>query len=211
MKKFISGLIVGVMLSVLPISAAIEEYICYRSGYKVMINGEEYINEDLPILNYNSNTYYPEIVLAAAGLDVVYNAVYGSVYGQIDIITTVADSVYQEENVHESVYEEEETKEVIMSNSLSVQARLPEGAEIVEYKGCKKAVSYNDNIYISRNDLTSKFGIESIYIDVKTHSTIFIKGDKTVTIDYESENARILSLTGTAYYNASLLSELIGE
>lgn len=200
-RQFIAGLIVGVMLSIIPISAAIEEFICYRADYKVMINGSEYVNEELPILNYNSNAYYPEVLLEAAGLDVVHSAIYDSVYRQIDINTTILDNVY------ENVYKKEE----FMNNSASIQSRLPEGTEIIEYKGCKNAVRYNGEIYISRGDLSSKLGIDSIFIDVKTHSTIFTQGDKTVIIDYELDNARILNTLGTAYYNANLLSELIGE
>lgn len=197
MKKFMLGFLVGAILfSLAPVSAAIEEFICYRADYKVIINGEEYISEELPILNYKGNTYAPfRSILEKAGLDVNWNAE----LGQAEVTSNPTDA---QNNTEEG-------------NTVSVEydlnTKLPIGAEYIEYKGCNKAVSYNGNIYISRGDLSSKFGIDSIYIDVKTHSTIFVKGDKSITIDYELGNARILNLSGTAYYNASLLSELIGE
>lgn len=76
MKKFVLGFIVGALLfTALPIGAAIEEYICYKSDYKVMVNGVEYISEDLPILNYKGYTYAPfRSILEAAGLNVNWNA-----------------------------------------------------------------------------------------------------------------------------------------
>jgi len=75
MKKFVLGFIVGALLfTALPIGAAIEEYICYKADYKVMVNGVEYISEDLPILNYKGYTYAPfRSILEAAGLTVDWN------------------------------------------------------------------------------------------------------------------------------------------
>lgn len=75
MKKFISGfLCAAVLFSVMPIKAAIEEFLCYRADYKVMVNGAEYVSEELPILNYKGYTYAPfRSILEAAGLDVNWN------------------------------------------------------------------------------------------------------------------------------------------
>jgi hypothetical protein len=76
MKKFVLGFIIGALLfSILPVSAAIQEYICYKADYKVFVNGVEYTNEDLPVLNYKGNTYAPfRSILEAAGLVVNWNA-----------------------------------------------------------------------------------------------------------------------------------------
>jgi hypothetical protein len=70
MKRFVLGFIIGaVLFSVLPIKAAIEEFICYKADYRVIINGEEYTHPDLPILNYQGNTYVPfRSALEQAGL-----------------------------------------------------------------------------------------------------------------------------------------------
>jgi hypothetical protein len=76
MKKFIMGFLTAALLfTAIPVGAAIEEYICYRADYKVMVNGTEYISDDLPILNYKGSTYAPfRSILEAAGLNVNWNA-----------------------------------------------------------------------------------------------------------------------------------------
>lgn len=81
------GLIVGALIfTIIPVSAVIEEFICYRADYKVMINGKEYTHDTLPILNYKGNTYAPfRSVLEAAGLKVNWNAE----LGQAEVITPV--------------------------------------------------------------------------------------------------------------------------
>jgi hypothetical protein len=74
-KHFILGFITAAILFMLiPVGAAIQEYICYIADYSVIINGEEYTHPDLPILNYQGNTYAPlRSVLEAAGLEVNWN------------------------------------------------------------------------------------------------------------------------------------------
>jgi hypothetical protein len=76
MKKFLSGIIIGALLmSAIPISAAIEEYILYKADYSLLINGTEYADTELPLLNYKGYTYAPvRSVFKAAGLNVEWNA-----------------------------------------------------------------------------------------------------------------------------------------
>lgn len=76
MKKFIMGFLTAALLfTAIPVGAAIEEFICHRADYRVMVNGEQYISEDLPILNYKGSTYAPfRSILEAAGLNVRWNA-----------------------------------------------------------------------------------------------------------------------------------------
>lgn len=60
MKKFILGFLLGALLfSIVPVSAAIEEYILYKSEAKLIVDGQEYNNPDLPILNYKGYNYIP--------------------------------------------------------------------------------------------------------------------------------------------------------
>ncbi len=79
MKKFVTGFIIGALLfGIIPTNAAIQEYILYKADYKVVINGIEYVNEELPILNYKGSTYAPfRSILEAAGLNVNWNAELG--------------------------------------------------------------------------------------------------------------------------------------
>lgn len=79
MRKFFLGLIVGALIfSIIPVYAAIEEYICYKADYKVVVRGIVYSDPELPILNYKGNTYVPmRGILEAAGLSVNWNAELG--------------------------------------------------------------------------------------------------------------------------------------
>ena len=58
MKNLISGIIVG-MLLMGTTYAVVEEYICYKVEYDVVVNGEIYSDEELPTLNYQGSTYVP--------------------------------------------------------------------------------------------------------------------------------------------------------
>lgn len=75
MKKFILGFLVGSLLfATIPVHAAIQEYVAHKADYRVVVNGKEYDNPDLPILNYKGNTYAPfRSILEAAGLSVNWN------------------------------------------------------------------------------------------------------------------------------------------
>lgn len=60
MKKFILGfLCAAVLFSAIPAGAAIQEYILYQSEVKLMVDGAEISNPDLPILVYKGYNYIP--------------------------------------------------------------------------------------------------------------------------------------------------------
>jgi hypothetical protein len=90
MKKIFMGIIIGALLmSILPVSAAIEEYICYQADYSLIINGAEYADAELPLLNYKGNTYAPvRSVFSAAGLSVSWNADLGQATISVPTATT---------------------------------------------------------------------------------------------------------------------------
>lgn len=75
MKKFIAGfLFAAVLFNIVPIGAAIEEFVLNKADYKLIIKGVEYKDPDNPILNHNGTTYAPvRSLLTAAGLDVEWN------------------------------------------------------------------------------------------------------------------------------------------
>lgn len=79
MKKFILGFLTAALLfTAIPVGAAIEEYICYRADYKLVINGQEYNDPDLPLLNYKGYTVASvRKLFEAAGLNVNWNAELG--------------------------------------------------------------------------------------------------------------------------------------
>lgn len=203
MKKFIAGFLVGAILfSLAPVSAAIEEFICYRADYKVIVNGSEYINTDLPILTYKGNTYAPfRSILEKAGLNVAWNAE----LGQAEVTSNPTSA--QINNVEGTTMST--TATTIEYDPVS---GLPVGAEYTdnEKDGKKyKTVSYNGNIYISSVDLKGIYEIEQGNLDVKSGIRTLYKNNITVEInlrssDYFNANAR-------SYYKIALLESLMGE
>lgn len=59
-KQLVIGILIGCFLcSFMPISAAVEQFILTKADYKVLVNGQEYNDAQLPTLQYNGNTYIP--------------------------------------------------------------------------------------------------------------------------------------------------------
>jgi hypothetical protein len=192
MKKFISGFLIGAMLFLFaPVSAAIEEYLCYKADYKVTINGEEYIS-DLPILNYKGNTYAPfRSILEKAGLDVNWNAE----LGQVEVSSPTSTQI---NNV-------EETK---MSIEYDAVTGLPFGAEYVENeKEGKnyKTILYNGETYISTSDLKRLYDITSSFVDVNNKTCTFVKEGESVTVNVNSA----LYVKAFVYYDQSLFHSMM--
>ncbi len=85
MKKFISGLIIGaIMFTFIPIQAAVQEYVLQKVSYKVIVNGTEYNDPELPVLTLKTesgdNTYVPLRALGdILGADVSWNSELGQV------------------------------------------------------------------------------------------------------------------------------------
>jgi len=59
-KYLLVGFILGVIVvSTLPISAAVEKFMLTKAPYKIIVNGSEYKDDAQPALNLNGNTYVP--------------------------------------------------------------------------------------------------------------------------------------------------------
>jgi hypothetical protein len=80
-RKYL-GFIAGFLTCLLAVQTAhaASEYLCMVVEYPVYIDGVEYSNETLPLLNYEGNTYAPmKSILEAAGLEVVWDDATSSV------------------------------------------------------------------------------------------------------------------------------------
>jgi hypothetical protein len=193
MKKFIVGLIVGVMLSILPISAAVQEYICYKASYKVLLNSVEIT--DATILNYNGYTYYPKSVLEKAGLNVTWNT-----------------SLGQEEITSNPTSEQINNVEVeTMSIEYDSVTGLPIGAEFIENEkdGRKyNTVLYDEEIYIAMVDLKNLFGIDNKYID--NYGVCFYKDGTQLPVDSRDKTNHFF-VSSRLYYKKALFENYMGE
>jgi len=78
-KQFVIGVIVGAMLfSIAPVSAVIEEFILYRADYKLVINGVEFNDPEVPLMNYKGYTVGSvRKIFEAAGIPIIWNTELG--------------------------------------------------------------------------------------------------------------------------------------
>ncbi|MGJ0847414.1 hypothetical protein ACR77J_12055 [Tissierella praeacuta] len=59
-KQLIIGFLLGALLfSIVPVSATIQEYLLQKSSAKLIVNGKEFSNKDLPVLNHKGYNYIP--------------------------------------------------------------------------------------------------------------------------------------------------------
>lgn len=197
-KQFFVGVIVGAMLfSVVPISAAIEEFICYRADYKVVVNGAEYSDADLPILNYKGNTYAPfRSILEKAGLNVTWNAD----LNQAEVTSNPTSS---------QINDVEET--TMSTTAITIEYNpvtgLPVGAEYIDNEKdgiAYKTISFNGKTYISESDLKRLYHIAYV-----TKGT-FVNNDtkETYTVDFSYDT---FTVKAVVYTDLSIFKLSIGE
>lgn len=59
-KQLVIGFLLGALLfSIVPVSATVQEYILHKSTAKVVVDGKEFSNKELPVLNYKGYNYIP--------------------------------------------------------------------------------------------------------------------------------------------------------
>ena len=62
-KQFMIGFLVGALVfTFIPANAAVQEYILQKSLAKITVDGKEFANKDLPVLNYKGYNYIPAAV-----------------------------------------------------------------------------------------------------------------------------------------------------
>ncbi|XEC97248.1 Gmad2 immunoglobulin-like domain-containing protein [Paenibacillus tarimensis] len=75
-KGFVAGLAAGsmLMLAIPSFAATVKQYLLVKSGYPIVVNGSVYNSPDLPVLNYEGNTYIPmRAVGQILGASVMWN------------------------------------------------------------------------------------------------------------------------------------------
>jgi hypothetical protein len=207
LKKFrhlIIGFVLGALFfRVIPVGAAIQEYILYKSEVQLTVDGQEYNNPELPILNYKGYNYIPAAtfrdICNAIGVDFQWA-------GQVNQIQLRTGNVpIEPNNVNESeVTNVPETTTIQYDQTTG----LPVGAEYIEYGDCEKAVSYNGKIFVSSSDLKWVFRLRwGGMIDTIASYT---KDDKKVSIDV-TDQSKCFGANSNMYYDIELFNELIGE
>jgi hypothetical protein len=159
-KQLIAGIIIGaVMVSMAPVSAAIEEFICYKADYKLVINGIEYNDPDLPLMSYKGYTVGSvRKILEAVGVPITWNAE----LGQVEVNTATLQTT-------------NESEVMTMTETLTEQlTQTPDGITQFDIWEGKQYIGY---IYI-RNKIQEKgYAFEK---DIKSDSWQIIKGDQVI-------------------------------
>ena len=59
-KQLITGFILGaIVFGTMPVQAKVQEYLLQKSTAKVMVDGQEFANKELPVLNHKGYNYIP--------------------------------------------------------------------------------------------------------------------------------------------------------
>lgn len=59
-KQLIIGFLLGALVfGIVPVSATVQEYVLQKSQAKVLVDGKEFSNVELPVLNYQGYNYIP--------------------------------------------------------------------------------------------------------------------------------------------------------
>lgn len=59
-KQLIIGFILGALLfTIVPVGATVQDYLLKKSTAKLMVDGNEFLNKELPVLNYQGYNYIP--------------------------------------------------------------------------------------------------------------------------------------------------------
>ncbi len=62
-KQFLIGFLIGALLfTFIPVNAAVQEYILTKSNARIIVDGTEFADDSLPILNYKGYNYIPAAV-----------------------------------------------------------------------------------------------------------------------------------------------------
>jgi hypothetical protein len=197
-QTIVAFLLGAVLFSAIPVKAAIEEFILYKADYKLVINGVEFNDPDVPLMNYKGYTVGSvRKILEAAGIPITWNAK----LGQAEVTSNPTSVKFN--------IEEENT--VTATTTITIECDpvtgLPVGAE---YKDSEKdgreykTISYNDKTYISDPDLLKIYKISYV-----TDGTFKNKSTgNTATVDLKSDTFWI----GTIMYtDISKLTEILGE
>jgi hypothetical protein len=160
LKSLVLGILLGgSLMASLPIGAAIEEYICYKADYKVVISGTEYTNQELPILNYKGNTYAPfRSILVAAGLNVNWNAQ----LKQAEVTNPDTTSISQPT---------QQTSMLGGENMSEIITQTPDGIKVFQYE---------DQNYIDWLELRKKCESLGLKFKIENNTFNFKKSDNSL-------------------------------
>lgn len=196
MKKFLSGLLVGIILATMTTAFAASKITAYfNPDVKIRVDGVLLETEIVTVAEKQKNYTSVRDVAEALGATVEWNQETKTI--NITSKESEVDTV--------GIDTPKSTNTTIEYNP---ETGLPVGAEWVDFKDCK-AISYNDKIYLSETDLAIKFNI--LYENNRDYRYITYKhGEDKIEVDFYNRENYIDSGKGI-YLNKDLFAEFIGE
>lgn len=198
LKSIVLGIVIGSLVSsIIPIKAAVEEYVLQKSDCKLVVNGQTVDDSKYKVLNKDGINY-----MAVAAIKPIVTSIGGQFNFDNNTKTISINTSGEGVSSINSTTQTQTTNDIQYNESTG----LPIGAEYIEYKDCKKAIKYNGKIYVSQSNLYTKFKFKSkTVIDNKA---IFEKDGVQVSIDLSNKNLAY-NVGAVMYFDISLFS--IGE
>lgn len=162
MKKYMAGLLTGILLmSILPVYAAIEEFVLYKADYKLVINEAEYADAELPLLNYKGYTYAPvRSVFDAAGLNISWNADLGQAE-----VTTNPEGTTETESVTGSTPTESASETAGATEEGTEGAAMESTPDLTQYNLELNVLTTQYNADIQAMESTTRDANNALYAD----------------------------------------------
>jgi hypothetical protein len=204
-KTLSLGIALGISISTLtPIFATVQNYILTKVNYPIVVNNVEYIDDKLPILNYEGRTYIP---LRAVGdilnANVEWNEeLFRVEIGKLDKIETI---VYNNDNIKLNYKEEVKMEnEVIVTKNENGKFNIKYSENIrdivlneisnhIELDEIEE-LYLNDDLYYRHNVMSNLLytkGYNLIYID---KDNIHIEKNESEIYNIDNEN-KVYTLT----------------
>ncbi|OPX46382.1 hypothetical protein CLHUN_01980 [Ruminiclostridium hungatei] len=201
MKKYISGLLTGLIITVLSLGAfaAAVKLEAVPSPFPILINGSK---ADIQAYSIKGSTYIKLADLKAAGVDAKFN----SQKKQIEISPMAKSTTEPAVSVGLPDYTVPEIDGSKLYYNVTVLG--DEDVEVTTY-GRYSAVRYNGDIYVVERDL-HKFNKITVKIEKLGVRKIYMDG----TLILETRNAdpfNYVNYNGTPYYNIKFLGEYLEE
>lgn len=184
MKKFILGFIIGALLfSIIPVSAAVQEYMLQKSDAKLMVDGKEHADKELPVLNYKGYNYLPAAAFRGICDKIGVGFNWDNAKKEIQITTVGQASEKEGDNVSRDTVQE------LTIDTMPVHEF--DGKEYVSYSDINNMLIYGKYDKYSfgfRNDLIAYFhyfpdpsSVEVIIDEVRCKK---FQGNNDIFIDY---------------------------
>lgn len=113
-KQLIIGFLLGALLfSIVPVGATVQGYLLKKSSAKLMVDGKEFANKELPVLNYQGYNYIPAAIFRETCNTIGVGFEWAGVKNEIQINTGKSKTL---QPVKESIQPIEERKGESMVN-----------------------------------------------------------------------------------------------